>query len=141
MTHVVVAIIIKPKPLSYLLVSSKKDFGEYSGYYYPPAGHLKKNENELFALRREIKEELGLNIIEAKKITDTMGDVKNQKTSWYICNVDSLNFTYNKNELKDAGFFTQLEIESMKVWPATLSVLKKHIFGKDNTFESHVSNF
>ena len=128
MTHVVVGIIKKDNPLSYLLVSSKQDFGKYSGFYYPPAGHIEKNEDELSALKREVKEELGINITKAKKIADTMGDVKDQKTSWYICNVDNYNFICDKNELQDAGFFTQKEMESMKIWPATLSVFKKHIF-------------
>lgn len=130
MTHVVVGIIIRKNPLSYLLVSSKKDFGEYTGYYYPPSGHIEEGEDELTALKREIKEELELNIIDAKKIADTMGDIENQKTSWYVCNVDNLNFNYNKTELEDANFFSQKEIESMKVWPATLDILKKYIFGK-----------
>ena len=128
MTHVVVGIIKKDNPLSYLLVSSKRDFGEYSGYYYPPAGHIEDGEDELTALKREIKEELGLNVVKAKKIADTMGDVKNQKTSWYVCEVGDYNFILDNQELKDAGFFTQKDMESMKIWPATQEVFKKFIF-------------
>ena len=128
MTHVVVGIIKKDNPLSYLLVSSKKDFGEYSGYYYPPAGHIKKNEDELSALKRELDEELCLKITNATKIADTQGDVKNQKTSWYICNVENYNFTVDKQELQDAGFFTQQEMKSMNIWPATSDIFKKYIF-------------
>lgn len=127
MTHVVVGIIQKDHPLSYLLVSSKRDFGEYSGYYYPPAGHIEDGEDELMALKREIHEELGLNVVSAQKITDTMGDIKNQKTSWYVCEVDDYDFTIDNQELKDAGFFTQKDMESMKIWPATQEVFKKFI--------------
>lgn len=131
MTHVVVGIIKKDNPLSYLLVSSNKDFGEYSGYYYPPAGHIEKNESELSALKRELDEELCLRITKATKIVDTIGDVKNQKPSWYICDVENYNFIVDKQELQDAGFFTQQEMKSMNIWPATLSVFEKHIFSKD----------
>lgn len=127
MTHVVVGIIQKDHPLSYLLVSSKRDFGEYSGYYYPPAGHIEDGEDELMALKREIHEELGLNVVSAQKITDTMGDIENQKTSWYICEVDDYDFTIDNQELKDAGFFTQKDMEAMKIWPATQEVFKKFI--------------
>lgn len=128
MTHVVVGIIKKDNPLSYLLVSSRQDFGEYTGCYYPPAGHIEDGEDELMALKREIKEELELRVVSAQKITDTTGDIKNQKTSWYFCEVDDYNFTMDEQELKDAGFFTQKDIESMKIWPATQEVFKKFIF-------------
>lgn len=128
MTHVVVGIIKKQNPDSYLLVSSKKDFGKYSGFYYPPAGHIKENEDELSALKREIKEELSLNVINAIKIADTEGDIKDQKTSWYVCDVDNYNFFLNKKELRDARFFTQLEMSSMNIWPATLEIFEKHVF-------------
>ena len=131
MTHVVVGIIKKDNPLSYLLVSSKKDFGKYSGYYYPPAGHIEENEDEITALKREIKEELGLNITNTQKVTDTMGDVKNQKTAWYICSVDSYDLTIDEKELQDAGFFTQQDMKSMKIWPATVGVFKKYIFNRN----------
>ena len=134
MTHVVVGIIVKENPLSYLLVSSKRNFGKYSGYYYPPAGHIEKGESELSALKREIKEELNLDVISAKKIANTMGDVKNQRTSWYICRVNNYNFTLNKQELKDAKFFTQQEMKSIKIWPITISVFEKYIFNKDKNF-------
>jgi 8-oxo-dGTP pyrophosphatase MutT (NUDIX family) len=130
MAHVVAGIIKKANPPSFLLVSSKRDFGNYSGFYYPPAGHIETNEDELTALKREIKEELGLNITRAKKIADTMGDVKNQKTSWYSCDVDNYNFTINKQELHDARFFTQQQMKAIKIWPATLDIFKRYIFNK-----------
>lgn len=134
MSHVVVGIIKKDNPLSYLLVSSKKNFGKYSGYYYPPAGHIEKNEDEMSALKREIAEELGLIVTDAHKVVDTMGDVKDQKTSWYICNVENYHFIIDKHELQDAGFFTQEEMRSMKIWPATLEVFNKHIFSNGDNF-------
>ncbi|GAG65827.1 unnamed protein product, partial [marine sediment metagenome] len=56
------------------------------------------------------------------------GDIKNQKTSWYLCDVDDYNFTINKKELKDAGYFTEKEMQSMKVWSATKNVFKKYVF-------------
>ncbi len=131
MTHVVVGIIKYDDRESYLLVSSKTNFDNYSGYYYPPAGHVEKGEDELTALEREIKEELDLNIINAEKFVETEGDIKDQKTSWYICEVENYNFNTNKEELQDAGFFTQQEIESMKIWPATQKIFEEYIFNKE----------
>ncbi|OGF25532.1 hypothetical protein A2331_01545 [Candidatus Falkowbacteria bacterium RIFOXYB2_FULL_34_18] len=132
MTHVVVGIIIKnTKPESYLLVSSIKDFGKYTGYYYPVGGHVDEGEGELGALKRETKEELNVNIIKAKKIVDTDSDIKNQKTSWYLCEIDSYNFNIDSRELKDVGFFTKEEMGKMNIWPATKKIFKKYIFNKN----------
>ena len=30
----------------YLLMKSKRNFGKYTGYYYPPGGHLENDEDE-----------------------------------------------------------------------------------------------
>ena len=68
MKKVVVGIISsKTNPKKYLLASSKKDFGKYTGYYYPIGGHVDNGEDELTALKREIKEELSVNVTTAKK--------------------------------------------------------------------------
>lgn len=128
MSTVVVGIIIKKHPLSYLLVKSKKNFGEFSGYYYPPAGHLEKGENELEALKREINEELGVGLISAKKLNTHVSDIKTQKTIWFIGEVDTYNFKIDYNELDDVDFFTQEEMKSIKIWPATKKVFEEHIF-------------
>jgi 8-oxo-dGTP pyrophosphatase MutT (NUDIX family) len=128
MKHVVVGIIKRDNPLSYLLVSSKKDFGKYTGFYYPPSGHIEEGEDEITALKRELYEELNLNLTQASKIADTLGDIENQKTSWYICKADNYSFSINDDELNDAGFFTKEEIENMNIWPATLKVFEKYIF-------------
>jgi 8-oxo-dGTP pyrophosphatase MutT (NUDIX family) len=131
MTHVVVGIIIKQGTSpSYLLVSSKKNLGEFTGFYYPPGGHIEEGEDKLSALKREINEELGLKVISAKKLTDTeseINEIKDQKISWYLCEVDSYDLTIDKTELKDAGFFTKEEMSSMPIWPSTLRVFKKYI--------------
>lgn len=41
MSRVVIGIVKRETPeLAWLLMSSKKDFGEFTGYYYPPGGHV-----------------------------------------------------------------------------------------------------
>jgi len=132
MSKVVVGIIVKKGiPESYLLVSSNKNFGEYTGYYYPPAGHVEDGESEVDALKREIKEELDIDLLKAKKITDEIeSDVKNQKTIWYLCEVNNYDFTFDEEELKDARFFTEEEMKELNLWPATKTFFEKYIFTK-----------
>jgi len=112
----------------YLLVSSKSNFGKYSGFYYPPGGHVEKGESLLNALSREIKEELGLKIDSAKLISKTKGDVLNQITYWYLCQTDSYNFRLDEHEIKDGGYYTKEEMQKMKIWPATIKIFKKYFF-------------
>ncbi len=128
MKHVVVAIIKRDNPLSYLLVSSKKDHGEFSGFYYPPGGHIEGEESESIALERELEEELSIKLSKATKLTETLADVKDQKTSWYVCEVEYPELSLNKEDLRDATDFTEAQINGMIVWPATLEVFRKHIF-------------
>lgn len=129
MKQVVVGIISKEEDTKkYLLVSSKKDFGKYTGFYYPPGGHLEPGEDEISALRREVEQEVGLKITNQKKITESQGDVPDQITHWYLCEVESYDISINNEELADADYFSKEAIEIIDIWPATLKVFKEYIF-------------
>lgn len=130
MKHVVIGIIEKTinNQKKYLLIQSQKDFGQYSGFYYPPGGHLEKGEDEISALKRELMEELNLEITSAKKINSTPGDIPNQITHWYHCETKSLQINRNKKELKHVGFFSKEEMSKISIFPATKSFFEKHIF-------------
>lgn len=131
MKKVVVGIISRVNLQSqkeYLLVSSKKDFGEYTGYYYPPGGHIKKGETKTEALKREIQEELGIEVEPLGEMAETFGDVKGQITYWWLCRITSDDLKINNKELMDARFFTKEEISNLKLWPATKRIFEKYIF-------------
>jgi ADP-ribose pyrophosphatase YjhB (NUDIX family) len=132
MEKVVVAFIKKQEPERYLLVSSKRDFGEFTGFYYPAGGHVNHGENLVDALKRELLEELQLEIINPELIEITEGDVKDQETYWYKCDLLNPEKILIKEEivndgLQDARFFTIEEIKKLNLWPATRKVLGKLI--------------
>ena len=130
MTKVVVGIIERKNENGeneYLLISSKKSFGKYSGYYYPPGGHLEGDESQEMALIREIREELGISVIPQKMIAETDSDVKDQTTYWWECEIDSYDFKIDEKEIKDARFFTLEEMKNIDIWPATKSFFEKYI--------------
>lgn len=131
MNKVAVGIISKirdNKQEEYLLIQSKKDFGEFTGSYYPPGGHLEGNENASEALIREFKEELGLNVIPTHEIAITPGDVNDQLTHWWLCETKSGNIKIKEDEIADAAYFTAEEMEQIKIWPATRNFFNTHIF-------------
>lgn len=111
----------------YLLVSTREDCGRLTGFYYPPGGHLEEGESEVDCLRRELKEELGLEILGAEKLAETKADTSGDVLVWYFCRVKSFELNPDKKELKKASFFTREEIEKLKVWPATKKFFREHI--------------
>ncbi len=111
----------------YLLVSSKRDFGKFTGMYYLPGGHLEEGEDELECLRREIMEELGIEVISAKKITEAKIDIEGELGVWYLCEVKSFQINENNAELKDARFFTKDNMSKIRLWPATKKFFEKYI--------------
>ena len=50
------AIIQRPEDGKYLLVSSKNDWGKFTGYLYPPGGKIEDGETKETALKRELRE-------------------------------------------------------------------------------------
>lgn len=113
---------------SYLLVRSKKDFGQFSGYWYPPGGHVEQDEDMQVALIREIKEELGLDVRVLEKIAETPGDIVDQMTSWWNCELISDQIQIDEDEIAEAGWFTEKEMNDLKLWPATKDFFERFIF-------------
>lgn len=131
MSRVVIGIIKKelPEP-SWLLVSSKKDFGAFTGYYYPPGGHVEEGETDEEALVREIREELDLTVTKMEKIHESAGDVAGQMTAWFLCEAEHTDFVMDTGTLADARFFTREEIIGVHLWPATEKVFQEFILNK-----------
>ena len=130
MNSVVVGIIARKRKSvkEYLLTSSKRDFGEYTGFYYPPGGHLEKGEDEKTSLIREINEELSVEVTPTEKVTQTPGDVENQITHWWKCDVKNYDFTLDEKEISKIDWFTRKEIlKHQKVWPATKKFFEQYI--------------
>lgn len=111
----------------YLLISAAKDFGKFTGFYYPPGGHQEKGETEKQTLIREIKEELSLTVEPLKKIAEAPGDIKGEKDSWWFCRIKKGKPKIKIGEIANFGYFTQEQIKKMKIWPATSNFFKKHL--------------
>ncbi len=111
----------------YFLVQSKKDYGEYTGYWYPPGGKVEHGETDLEALYREIREELGVVITSAVFISESMGDIT-KKVTWWRCDIPLEQIKINTSEIAGSGFFTKHEMRKMPLWPATKQFFEAYIF-------------
>ncbi len=130
MSNVVIGILSRKRgnDTEYFLVSSTKDFGEFSGAYYPPGGHIEEGEDEASALVREMKEELGIEVFPIRRIAETSGDVKDQVTYWWACDVVGDTFVVDSKEIANSGWFTMQEMKALHLWPATENFFDEYIF-------------
>jgi|SRR3989344_3204061 len=131
MKHVVVGIISRDTDSGkeYLLMASKKEFGEFTGFFYPPGGHLEEDEDPKTALPREILEELSLKGEPIKEIAQSPGDVKDQITHWWEFKVNDFEgMKVQDEEVLEIRWFTEPEIKSSeKIWPATKKFFNQYI--------------
>jgi len=130
---VVVGIVSKvvDNQTKYLLMASTKVLGEFTGYYYPVGGHTKEGENESETLVREFQEELNVKVNPINRIIETLGDVVNQVTDWWWCELEGeVDIKYRKDEgVADIRWFSEEEIrKEVKIWPATRKVFLERIF-------------
>jgi len=115
----------------YLLMTSKKDFGAYAGYYYPIGGVVKKGETQEQALIREFKEELNLDITPGKLITTTSADFPDQEVNWWTCTTKNPKFEILDKYILDVNYFNKYEMKKMTIWPATKTFFEKNIFNEN----------
>lgn len=114
----------------YLLVSTKKDYGAFTGFYQPAGGHVEEGETAAEAVVRELYEELQLVVEPIEQIVETDGDVPNYKVYWWRCRITSGEINMDESELAHVGYFTKEQIEQMSVWPATKRFFEEHVFNR-----------
>ncbi len=97
---VVAAILIYDKKVLAFKRPYEKNNPHISLKYEFPGGKVKKNETEVFSLKRELLEELELKVNNLKKYYKTSYDYVDYKVdiSFYISYIDSLNFNLNVHD-------------------------------------------
>lgn len=131
MKRVAVAIITRKNPAGddeYLLMSSKKEVGEFTGAYYPPGGGIEEGESSADAVVRELCEELDLPVHPLHIIATTSGDVPNSEVDWWACDALSDEWRIMEDIVADARFMSRAEIANIQPWPATQKFFDDYVW-------------
>ena len=83
------------------------------GHWILPAGKVEPGETLEQALKREIKEETGLDIAVAEKLVEHTDPYTGDKLSNFLCALTTTEMRIDP-ELEDAKWFTVIEIRNME---------------------------
>jgi 8-oxo-dGTP diphosphatase len=93
-----------------------------SGGWHIPGGHVHKNEDEVTALIREMKEETNLDVEVGAKLTSTHITINGTEVHWYICKPLTLELK-PMDDLEDAKFVSRQKVvdfcdtRATELWP------------------------
>jgi ADP-ribose pyrophosphatase YjhB (NUDIX family) len=95
-----------------LLVRHASDHKLDYGHWILPAGKVEVGETLEQALKREVKEETGLDIIVAEKLAEQIDAYTGDQLSNFLCAPTTTEMRIN-SELEEAKWFTMTEIRKM----------------------------
>ena len=98
-----------------ILLTQRGPTKKYAGMWEPTSGHVSSGETSLEGIKRELKEEIGLEVKNDEiKLVKTFIDNKSIKEIWVINKDISLkDLKFEDNEVSDAKFVTITQFESM----------------------------
>ena len=122
----VVAIIQKADTFLFVKRSDYIDTG--AGYWCPVSGRMKKNETQVEALQREVKEEVGLNVRAVKKICEIPSHDNQFKLHFWITEIISGEASITSNEATDFKWVTLDQMKQLHpVFQQDIQVFEKMI--------------
>lgn len=118
-----VAVGILVRPDGYFLLTSRPQGKVYCGYWEFPGGKLEFGETVAQALRRELHEELGIDITGVIPWKTELVDYPHALVRLHFCKVDSWSGELQMREAQTYAW-QQLPVEVGPVLPGTIPVLQ-----------------
>ena len=118
-----VAVGILVRPDGYFLLTSRPQGKVYCGYWEFPGGKLESGETVVQALRRELHEELGIDIADAVPWKTELVDYPHALVRLHFCKVGSWSGELQMREAQTYAW-QQLPVEVGPVLPGTIPVLQ-----------------
>lgn len=119
----VVAALIKRKDK--ILLCQRKENDCFGLLWEFPGGKIEKNETLEEAIKREIKEELNLEILPKKLVGKFFDKNHNTRITVYLFDCEMVGKKLKTKECNDYGFFTYKEALSLNLAPVDRKILDK----------------
>ncbi len=125
----VVVCLIKNSEGKYLMIkpSDYKNFGEYQDAWYPPTGHIKEGETASETIVRELKEELGVEAVPVRLISEWEQDIPEELAYWWECEIKGGEIKIGE-EIAEYRYFSPDELKGLKLWPAEKKFFKHFLW-------------
>ncbi len=83
------------------------------GYWCPISGHIESNETQEEAVRREAREEIGVEVRPLNKIATTQTNDKTTLLHWWLAEITDGTPTLANDENSELGWFTPTELQRL----------------------------
>ena len=123
----VVAAIMKDinKEKQSIIFATQRGYGEWKGFWEFPGGKMEEGETPQEALKREIMEELGIEIKVGELITKIEYDYPTFHLSMDCFFVEIISGDLILKEHEDAKWLTKEELDSVNWLPADITLIDK----------------
>jgi len=122
----VVAIIQKED--TFLFIKRSDYINTAAGYWCPVSGRIEKNETQIEALEREVKEEVGLKVKALKKISEIPSHDNQFKLHFWTTEIISGEASITSNEATDFKWVTLAQMKRLQpVFEKDIQVIEKLI--------------
>ena len=106
--------------------ATQRGYGEFEGMWEFPGGKIDPGESREVALKREIQEELGVDIAIENLLCTTEYDYPSFHLTMHCFACSLLSDSMHLNEHEDAAWLTRETLRSVKWLPADLGVLESN---------------
>ena len=121
LVQVAVGVLLQPD--GSFLLTSRPEGKVYAGYWEFPGGKLEQGESVEQALRRELREEIGVTIGPARAWRDTVVDYPHALVQLHFCKVTEWTSELHMHEGQQFSW-QQLPVQVQPVLPGTVPVLE-----------------
>lgn len=114
----------------FLLIKESRDL--LNGHFGPPHGRVNEGEvDEVSAVIREVREEVGLNVTPVKKLLTIPADTKVKTVSFWLVEVNgSMEVTIDPTEASEYGWYTPAEALKLTLYPGTKKFFEMILSGE-----------
>ena len=121
--NIVSGVLIKDQTV---LLGLRKNTKDYAGYWAFPVGHVEADENVIDALRRELFEEIGVQMLDCENVTTLIDNENNIRHSVFKITRWRGEVQNLEPKLCEQISWFRLDRLPQKVTPAALKVLLSH---------------